>query len=176
MGIPAREGGYTVVELIVVIGVIIIMAAIVVFAPQDFQEKADAQEQSDDIASIARRLETAYTAQDIGTPSYPSTVELLADIPGRTRTMSRTDPEMFIAPGSSSSSVIAATNTNATAPAGGSSPSKTQYVYQPIKADGNLCDSPSSSDNVIHRCVKFNLYYRDILNGEVHKIKSLHQQ
>lgn len=176
MGIPAREGGYTVIELIVVIGIIIIMAAIVVFAPQDFQEKADAQEQSDDVASIARRLETAYSAQDIGAPSYPSTVEMMADISSKSRTMTRTDPEMFIAPGASSSSVIVATNTSTTAPATGSSPSKSQYVYQPINSSGNLCTASPSATNPANRCIKFNLYYRDILSGNIRRVKSLHQQ
>jgi len=176
MGISAREGGYTIIELIIVIGIIIIMAAIVVFAPQDFQEQADAQEQTDDIASIARRLETAYSAQDIGAPSYPSTVELLADISGKTRTMSRTNAEIFSAPGVSASSVIAATNVDTYAPAGGTSPSKTQYVYQPINTAGTLCTASPSATTAANRCVKFNLYYRDMLKGEVIRVKSLHQQ
>lgn len=173
--IERQEDGFTIIELIIVIVILGILSAIVVFTPQNFQESSDAKEQTTDTDNIVRRLETAYTAQDIGSPSYPSTVELLSDISTRTRTMSRTDAEMFIAPGSSSVSVIASNNTSPNNPAGPSSPSISQYIYQPIRSDGALCTS-SPSTAIADRCVRFFLYYRDARTSEVHKIKSLHQQ
>ena len=171
-----QEDGFTIIELIIVIVILGILSAIVVFTPNNFQESSDSKEQANDTANITRRLETAYSAQDIGSPSYPSTVEFVSDVSSRTRTMSRTDAEIFKAPASSSSSVVAATNTSATNPAGTDTPSLTQYVYQPLKADGSLCTASPSSTVVANRCVRFFLYYKDTATGQVIKLKSVHQQ
>ena len=64
----------------------------------------------------------------------------------------------------------------ATNPAGTDTPSLTQYVYQPLKADGSLCTASPSSTVVANRCVRFFLYYKDTATGQVIKLKSVHQQ
>lgn len=171
-----QQDGFTVVELLIVIVILGVMAALIVFTPQSFQESADSKEQAADVANIARRLESAYNAQEIGSASYPSTVELMNDISSRTRTMSHTDAEIFKTPGASSSSVVAATNANATNPAGSNTPTTSQYVYQPIRANGSLCTDNPSSTTAANRCVKFTLYYKSLLDNTVIKTKSEHQQ
>lgn len=168
--------GFTIVELIVVITLIGIIAGLVTFVPQNLQKSASANEQASDTASIARRLESAYSSQDIGSPSYPSTVELLTDISGRTRTMTRTNPEIFIAPSQTGSSVVAATAVTTTNPAGANTPTLNQYVYQPLASDGSLCTASPSATNETTQCTRFNLFYRSALSNTVIVVKSLHQQ
>lgn len=171
-----QEGGFTIVELLIVIVILGVMSALIVFMPDSLQESADSKEQVSDTANIARRLEAGYTAQNIGAPSYPSTVELLSDISTRTRTMSRTDPEIFKAPGASNSSVIAATTNLTSNPAGSNTPTTSQYIYQPFNASGALCTADPSNASASSQCVRFILYYKNVLTNQVVKIKSMHQQ
>lgn len=171
-----REDGFTILELLIVIVILGIMSALIIFSPEGLQESADSKEQASDVANIARRLEAAYNTQSIGGPSYPSTVELLNDISSQTRTMSRTDKEIFIAPGASSSSVVAATNPNANNPAGGNTPTTSQYVYQPLTANNTLCTANPSSASTSSQCVRFFIYYRSLLNNQVINLKSARQQ
>ena len=171
-----REDGFTIVELLIVIVVLGIMSALIVFTPEGLQESADSKEQASDVANIARRLEAAYNSQSIGAPSYPSTVELLNDISSQTRTMSRTDKEIFRTPGASSSSVIAAINPNQNNPAGANTPTTSQYVYQPLTANNTLCTANPSTASASTQCVRFFLYYRSLLDNQVIKLKSARQQ
>ncbi len=164
--------GFTLIEIIVVITIMSILGAIVFFVPSTFLRTTRDQERADDTASIARRLEQAFTAQEIGTPSYPSTTQLLADVVGSTRTMKRLSQSVFRTPGASSNSVVAATSNSTTTPAGAGTPSISQYVYQP------LVDSSSSAALCTGTtiCVRYFLYYRRESDNSIQVIKSLHQQ
>lgn len=167
------QDGFTMVELIITIVIIGILAGIVVFTPKTFLVTARDEERSDDVSSIVRRLEQAYTSQDMGGPVYPSTAELSADITGDTRTMSRISPEALQAPGGAANSIVMATSTSLTAPAGATTPTLTQYVYQPLTASGTLCTAnPSASAP----CVRFYFYYRKEADATLQLIKSVHQQ
>lgn len=172
----AYAKGFTIVELLVTIIVLVILVGLAIFAPRNLQKYSNASEQEEDVANIIRRLEVAYSSQDIGSPSYPSTVELLNDINGRTRTMARTNPNIFIAPRASSSSVIAATNATTLGPAGPETPTTAQYVYQPLRADGALCTADPSAPSPASRCVRFIIYYRDVFDNTVQQRKSMRQQ
>jgi len=168
------ELGYTVIEMLVTIMIIGILAVLVFYAPKSFLVSSRDSERSDDVASIARRLEQAYLNQDLGGPGYPSTTKLLSDISSRSNTMSRLKPEASQSPGGATSSVIAATSTSLSTPASGGAPSIKQYVYQPLKANASggwdLCTSTTDL------CTRFFLYYRLEANNTIQIIKSLHQQ
>lgn len=169
-----QENGFTLIEMIITMVIIGILAGIVVFSPKTFLVTARDQERSDDIHSIARRLEQAYTSQDLGYPGYPSTTELATDMSAHSRTMTRLSPDALKAPNASSAiSVIAATNNALIDPAGLNTPSVSQYVYQPLAADGSLCTANPSSSSP---CVRFYLYYRQESDNGLQKIKSIHQQ
>lgn len=168
-----QDNGFTMVELIITIVIIGILAGIVVFTPKTFLVTSRNQERVDDVASIARRLEQAYGSQDLGHPAYPSTAELAADIAGDTRTMTRIQPEALQAPGGSANSVVSATSTSTSDPAGANTPTIKQYVYQPLTAAGALC---SANPSTASPCVRFFLYYRDEATSSVKSIKSMHQQ
>lgn len=163
--------GFTLIELIVVIVVIAMLAGIVVFSPKTFLVTSRDQERADDAASIARRLEEAYSAQDLGSPVYPSTADLTTDITNKTRTMSRMSPEAFLAPKTTTNSVVMATTNSSTTPTGvAGQPTISQYVYQPLDSTGAICQTAGAS------CVRFNIYYRLESNNSLQTIKSIHQQ
>ncbi|TAH33228.1 type II secretion system protein [Candidatus Saccharibacteria bacterium] len=171
----AIDSGYTIIELLIVIVLLGIFASLIVFVPSNLQDSGDDQERTDDISSIARRLEMAYDAQDLGTPSYPSTVEFNNDLTTKTRTASRIPQDALKAPGSSTSSVVMATSNSSTSPIAGSI-NNTQYVYQPLTASGALCNASDSTTSAANYCVGFFLYYRSVTEDKVKKVMSIHQQ
>lgn len=46
------------------------------------------------------------------------------------------------------------------------------YVYEPIDANGNVCQS---DNNNYDTCVRFNLYWRSEVSGTIQKVRSKHQ-
>lgn len=174
MGISfGREDGYTVMELVVVMVLIGIFTALIVFAPNSIRDSGYDQERADDAMSIARRLEMAYTDQDLERPAYPSTREFLDDISSHTRTATGLQADALKSPDTpSGSSVVAATSASTSTPiSGGVKPA--QYVYQPLTASNTLC---TASDSTAAPCVRFYLYYYSTKQQTALKIKSLHQQ
>lgn len=168
--------GFTILELSVVIIVIGVLATITLGLSADVKKSAEDQERSEDVASIVRRLEQAYTGQEIGGPGYPSTAEFLDDISTKLGTAKRIDPESLKAPGTTgSSSVVAATSSSTSAPISGG-PSTTQYVYQPLTSSGSLCTSDPSINSAATTCVRFNIYYRNAKTNTVITVRSFHQQ
>ena len=164
-----REG-FSLIELItvmVVVGVLIAMTALTV---TQVQPAARDTERKDDLASIGRRLEQAYAAQDVGAPAYPTATKLISDINSQSGTMLRLSTEATRAPSSTSTSVVAATSKSTSEPKGpGNSLTLNEYVYQPLTINGDLC---SGSDT----CVRFFLYTKLERDSQPFKIKSIHQQ
>ena len=154
------------------ISVMGILATLAVIVPLSFQKSARDSERGDDTGSITRRLEQAYTAQETGSPSYPSTTTLLGNISasGATSgTLARLSPDAVKAPNGLAKSVIKATSNSMTTPAAAGEPTFSQYVYQPLKDNGAICDGTDI-------CVRFNLYYRRESDNVIQIIKSVHQQ
>lgn len=165
------SGGFSLIELIITITIIGILVGLVVFTPKTFLIRARDQERSDDARAIARRLEEAYNSQDLGYPAYPSTLELSTDINAHARTMDRIPPDVFKSPGGTGTNNITAAGSGDAA--GGSSPTLTQYIYQPLTASGTLCTANPSTSS---QCVRYFLYYRSEANNKVNIVKSIHQQ
>lgn len=164
-----KTAGFTMLELIIAMTIIAILAGISVYLPTQLLPAARNTERTNDAASIARRLEQAYTAKETGEPAYPSTTKLLSDISGATGTVLRLKSDAFKAPGSSTSNVVAASSNSTSTPKGAGSPVLNEYVYQPLTSTGSLCTGTAV-------CVRFYLYYRLESSLSIIKIKSIRQQ
>lgn len=164
-----RSKGFTVIELLLTITVIVTLAAVAVYPSFEVIPRAQDTERLNDIASISRRLEQAYSAQEVGAPAYPTTTKLLADISAKTGTVARLESDAFKAPGASTSSVVAATSNSKSTPKGANSPVLNEYVYQPLTSSNTLCTGTAT-------CVRFFLYYRTEENNIIKIVKSIHQQ
>lgn len=165
------QSGFTLVELATVIVIMAILVSIALVIPLQISPSANDSERADDTASIARRLEQAYSNQDAGGPVYPTTTKLLTDVSSLSGTVSGIDSDALKAPGSSTSSVIAATSNSLTSPMGSSGIILNQYVYQPLTSSGALCTNTGTDT-----CVRFFMYYKQELSGTIITIKSIHQQ
>lgn len=99
--------------------------------------------------------------------SYPN---ISVASPGYLETYLRgVDLKSFTAPGASeyAESFVAAKNNVQTEAGVLPQPTVSQYVYQPIDNDGELCTND--------KCRSFNIFYRLESDGAVHKITSRHQ-
>jgi prepilin-type N-terminal cleavage/methylation domain-containing protein len=99
--------------------------------------------------------------------TYPS-ISLLQS-PLLTAYLEDTDPKSFLAPGTSDpyASFLIATNTTQTTTGVTPQPTISQYIYQPLDANGALC-----TDN---DCRKYNLYYRLEGDSTVYMVTSKSQ-
>lgn len=170
----AGTAGFTLIELLVVIMIMGILLSVSLVAQRSNQTYADDNERADDTASIARRLEQAYSNQETGAPSYPSTTELLADISSASGTMKNVNPDAYTAPGAPGPSVVPAASEARFPPS--PEPTATTYVYQPLRHDGRLCTADPSTTSDSDNCVSFVLYYRAVMGNAIKTIMSIHQQ
>ena len=160
--------GFTIVELIIVITIIGILLTLAVVGLNGTQAKARDDERKTDVATIGTYLENYFTAgAPINGPGqYPPTE--LASEQWLKPYLPDADLKAFTAPGSSSpyDSFIPAINNTTTTSGVLPQPTTTQYVYQPLRADGSLCA------NDTQECRKFNLYYRLESDDMVYRYES----
>ncbi|MFZ1301134.1 MAG: prepilin-type N-terminal cleavage/methylation domain-containing protein [Candidatus Microsaccharimonas sp.] len=161
-----KNGGYTIVEVAVVIAVIGILATVTLFSVRGLDVKANDRERESDATSIARQVELVYNNQTLGTPTYPGTTSVDATST-RDSIFGGKQADITRAPSQTSFSIVKATNATATTAGVLPQPTKTTYVFQPLTLAGALCSSS---------CSKFNLYYYQESTNTVVMIKSLKQQ
>ncbi len=160
--------GFTIVELIITITIMGILLTLAVVNLTSTQVSARDTERRIDVETISNNLESFYKN---GVPSsttigrYPS---LFLVSNGETSVKSLLldiDLKSATAPGATSvaTSFVAATNASA------QTPTVTQYIYQPLKADGTLCGSEAEE------CRKFNIYYRLETDNSIQKVTSKNQ-
>lgn len=151
-----RRRGFTIVELIIVITIMGILLVLGVANLRGSQANARDTERKADIESIAIHLEDFYTSGTTGSTTFGRYVST-SIIGQESAGLRDIDPKSLIAPGASSSSLVAATCTGVcgqTPTTVTPTPTTTTYVYQPLQADGTLCTNGTQD------CRKFNLYYR----------------
>ncbi len=172
-----RSRGFTIVEIVITITIMSILMVLAVVGVSSTQSNARDEERVSDIEAIAQNLESFYVAGHDGLSikgglTYPATVNMTsANI---LTTLRDIDPKALTSPNAATSTTISVTNaTNSTQTVTGVSPLPTTatYVYQPLRSDGALCTSPTTSGG----CRKFNLYYRSEKTNAVQMITSRNQ-
>lgn len=170
--------GFTIVELIITITIMGILLTLAVVNVGTTQAKARDDARKSDIESIASNLESFYIAgtdNSINFDRYPS-LGLTGSATNITTNLRDADINSFLPPGTTNVALTFLPSTNL-----GNSPSiqtttgvtpqptKDQYVYQPIKSDGSVCQSGDID------CRKYNLFYRLEADNTVYRYTSKNQ-
>jgi prepilin-type N-terminal cleavage/methylation domain-containing protein len=133
----ARQKGFTIVELLIVIVVIGILAALVLNTFSGVQRRARDTERQTDITSVATQLEVYF--QDNG--KYPTPANL-ADDTWVSANLKGMDLNALRAPSTSTNNVQGTASTN-----------KDQYGYVVLDSGNGTCDNTVTLGD----CVKFTL-------------------
>lgn len=173
-----KRRGFTIVELIITITIMGILLTLAVVNVATTQVKARDDARKSDIESIASNLETFYTSgtdTSVSFARYPS-VGLTGSEDTIKSNLRDADINSFLPPGMTNVATAFVSSTNAgSAPAiqttAGVLPQPTinQYVYQPIKSDGSICQSGAVD------CRKYNLFYRLESDNAVYRYVSKNQ-
>lgn len=170
--------GFTIVELIITITIMGILLTLAVVNVGTTQVKARDDARKSDIESIASNLESFYisgTDNSTNFARYPS-LGLIGNASVITASLRDANINSFLPPGTTdvTQTFLGSTNTG-TSPSIQTTasvlpqPTKDQYVYQPIKSDGSVCQS-SEID-----CRKYNLFYRLETDNTVYRWTSKNQ-
>ncbi|NTW62165.1 type II secretion system protein [Candidatus Saccharibacteria bacterium] len=160
-----KRHGFTIIELIIVITVMAILLTLSTAGMNGYQANGRDTERKADVETIALHLETYYTSGKDGDTAPPGQYPPTDMITNNTvRTYLRDiDDSNLAAPGKDAASTfINASNS------GAQSPTKDQYIYQPLTTSGSLCAGSSV-------CTKFTLYYKTEIDNTTHKIASKNQ-
>ncbi len=151
-------GGFTIIELVVTIGVLTILVAIAFGTIVGVQSRAQDSERASDIGVIYQTLERYYKTQALATgATYPANSIGASGIAALIE-----DNDAYIAPGQTSNSIVIATSGSA------QTPTISQYIYQPLNLDGSLCTSTP--------CVRYKLFYTLEVSNTTVVVDSMRQQ
>jgi prepilin-type N-terminal cleavage/methylation domain-containing protein len=171
-----KRQGFTIVELIIVIAIMAILLTLGVVNLQDTLVNGRDDERKEDIANLARHLETFYTSgSDSSTTTgfYPSTA-ITTNASTMTTYLRDADNDTLMAPGITDpiQTVKAASDTSILTSAS-AHPTFSEYIYQPLalSADGSTWSLCTGSTE----CRKFNLYYRLESDNTVYIKTSINQ-
>ncbi|MGY4893591.1 MAG: type II secretion system protein [Candidatus Saccharimonadota bacterium] len=166
--------GFTVVELIITVTIMGILLTLAVVNLNTTQVGARDTERKEDVAALATNLEAFFkTGTDTSTVlgTYPSTGLTVSGETSVRSYLRDIDFKSVTAPGASSvaAGFVSATNNSQTATGVLPQPTISQYVYQPIQANGSLCTSDAQE------CRKFNIFYRLEADNAVYMLTSKNQ-
>lgn len=166
--------GFTVVELIITITIMGILLTLAVVNISSTQVDARDTERQSDVESIVNHLEVFYkngAPNATTTGRYPSTQMLASGSTSLKAFLPDLDPVTATAPGAAdvNATFKAATNNTQTTTGVAPQPTNTEYIYQPIQTNGDLCTAESQE------CRKFNIYYRAEVGNTVMKVMSKNQ-
>ena len=164
--------GFTIVELIITITIMGILLVLTVVNVSSTQVNARDTEREGDVKAIAANLESFYSTDNSLSANlgvYPSTSLPNGTVDYMQQMLRDVDIKSLRAPGVTDpkQTFIAATNNGQTVSSVAPQPTISQYVYQPLDANGALCASSN--------CRKFNIYYRLEKNNTVYMITSKNQ-
>lgn len=163
--------GFTLIEIIVALAVMSILLGIAIVGMSGMRASNRDTERKADVENIVTYLDSSYATGFPGLNglrgSYPSRDHI--SVNGINAVFSGFDQNNLKAPGSSSVSLVVATNSNQTESGVRPIPTTSSYVYQPINSNGNLCTTTSQE------CRKFNIYYRLETQTDIQKSTSKNQ-
>jgi len=163
-----KQRGFTVVELIITITIMGILLLVTVVNVNATQAAARDDERKSDVESFALNLETFFTNGRDGSTvfgRYPSIGLTTSGVTSIKDNLRDIDLKSVTAPGVTDplqTLLMAPDNT-------AQNPTKDQYIYQPLQADGSLCTSGGQY------CTKFIIYYRTEVDNAVHTVLSKNQ-
>ncbi len=151
-----NQSGFTLMEIVIVIGVIMILTIIGVGVFYGSTDIDEATERKNDLTTIYNALERYYkTGSGSSEPSYPATtpdigkkIEELVD-----------DKEAVIAPGETSNSIISPNTDSDELPF----TKVKKYSYQSFKRDGSLC---TAEPCVRYKLLCYTKYYVTSYGGD----------
>jgi len=165
------KNGFTLIELLITITIMAILLTLTVVSLRSSQAHARDEDRKADVAAIAQSLENYYngdldnekyvgSGKDTYTSyepnAYPPTA-YFANEDAIRGALLNLDVSAMRAPGvatSANPSLIGATSI------GAQSPTTTTYIYQPLAADGTLCDAGATESSSVEICREFTLYYQ----------------
>jgi prepilin-type N-terminal cleavage/methylation domain-containing protein len=164
-----RTRGFTIVEIIVTITIMGILLTLAVVGVGATQQKARDDERVADVEAFAAHLEAFYrTGKDSNSRlnRYPSTGLTVTGVDSITNTLRDIDLKSLMAPGITDPlDTIKIASTNSLT----QTPTKDEYIYQPLQGDGTLCLN-STQD-----CRKYYIYYFLEGDSSVHIYTSKNQ-
>jgi type II secretory pathway pseudopilin PulG len=160
-----QEAGMTIIELLTVMIMIGILSGLSLTIIDSYRYSGRDSERTSDVESIARSFEISYTRDATSNgPSYPTTQQS-TNTSNYSSLFKGQSLDATKAPDTTAAtSIVAATSTSQS-----QTPTKDQYIYLPLTANGSLCNSSTL-------CVRFFLYYRLEGNDTVKFVESMHQQ
>ena len=166
-----RNAGFTLVELLITMTVMTILLVLAVVNLRSNEANARDEERKTDVSNIAQQLENYYEAgTDTNDPGvYPPTSDVNTEAEVKA-TLPDLEPKSLRAPDIADSSAMSFTvaTTNAV-----QTPDVNTYIYQPLRADGSLCDMYDFG--TADECQEFILYYKLETVSGTQKIVSKHQ-
>ncbi len=149
-----KDGGFTVIELLIVIVVIGILAAIVISTYSGIQVKERNSKRQTDIVAIQTQLEAFYSQNGY----YPSSKDI-NNAKWRDKNMPNLNPSDMIDPSSSNQNAADASLALLAAPK--------VFSYQVTDSNGNSCESVDTN------CAKYTLTatYEGSVNGQSTYVK-----
>ena len=179
MGIRSRLGsstrGFTITELIVTISIIGILAGLTVMYVPAAQVRSRDADRKADVEAIRQELERQYTEAAInGDATYPSTkggggIVAVLDLFSKSAL-----GDAMRAPTQPTGVSVRPVEPNGATNTGPQTPTISEYIYQPFRPDGKLCNYDNPTE--YKPCTSWKLWYRLEETGEIKLIESKHQQ
>lgn len=164
----AKRSGFTLIEVLITITIMVVLLTLTVVILRGNQVDARDEQRATNALVIAQQLENRYIsggAASAGRGYYPPT--LTVDTESEVLSVLRDlDKRALRAPDVSEASPM---SFSVATGSGNQTPTISRYIYQPLTASGNICQSSGAA------CVKFIMWYRLEADSSIKQIQSRNQ-
>lgn len=162
-----RNRGFTIIELVIAISIIGILLVLGVANLNGSQANARDAERKADAETLVLHLDAYYDSgadNSTSTGKYPSTA-FITTTTNIKKYLRDIDTKSLTPPGITNPLLSFKGAINASA----QTPTKDEYIYQPLKSDGSICNLETQE------CRKFIIYYRTEVDNTVHTVTGKNQ-